>query len=112
MFKPGNRINLHIRGSVEPIPGFISSEAIIDNYERQNGSVVRTTLFEVVTFRTVPQGRPGAGLTSYRRTVESLSFLSLRREPVAGLDDLTADAIEDLIAASITRFQNGAAVSA
>ena len=38
MFKPGNRINLHIRGSVEPIPGFISSEAIIDNYERQKSA--------------------------------------------------------------------------
>ncbi|MBI3749324.1 MAG: hypothetical protein HY262_10850 [Chloroflexi bacterium] len=105
--KTGQRINLHIKGNPEPIPGIVTGGPIQSTFQNRNGQTVATTLLEVVTFRKVPEGRPGAGLESYRRTMESLGFVSKRFTSVPGLDDLTAQSLEEEIAKSIIRFQNG-----
>jgi hypothetical protein len=106
MFKNGSPVNIHFRGVLDPIPGIVTSDAVNETFENRAGQLVRTTLFEVVSYRVVPQGRPGAGLTSYRRSMESLGFLSARFTSCPELDHLSPQGREEEIAKSITRFQN------
>ncbi len=107
-----DRINLHIKGNTKPLPGIVTGDPVQSTFTNRAGQSVATTLLEVITFRIVPEGRPGAGLQSYRRTMESLGFISKRFDLVPGLDDLSARGLEEEVAKSIVLFQNGPAVEA